>query len=333
MIGAAAQYISSLVDRFGRQWNRFWYTPTDVYTLCVMRLLTGLASLVYHLSYGPDFVRWFGAGGLLPRQSVRFVTGSGTDGQWNYGFSIFQWTDSPALLWVLYGAGMVILLMFTVGWWTRISSVLSLIVLLSFVHRAPMIASQAEPVLTMLVAYLCLAPTGSYLSLDRWQRARKRHRVSLVAEAEPLKSTAATVSLRLIQVHTAAFYLMAGLTKLAGTAWWSGEAIWFLMAQSESRLVDLTFLREHVYLINAWTHGVVLFDLLFGVLIWNQTARPLLLAISLVVWLSLGMITGLMFFCLLMLIANVSFVSPELLRSIGSMAPASRSAGVAGAER
>ncbi len=330
MIGAAAQYCSSLVDRFGRQWNRFWYTPTDVYTLCVMRVLTGLVALCYHLSYGSDLVRWFGARGLLPRQSVRFITGAGIDSQWNYGFSIFQWTDSPALLWVLYGGGLVILLMYTCGWWTRISSILSLIVLLSYVHRAPMIASQAEPILTMLVAYLCLAPTGSYLSLDRWQRQRKRHHASLVAETEPLKSTAATVSLRLIQVHTAAFYVVAGLTKLAGTAWWSGEAMWFLMAQSESRLVDVTFLREHVYLINAWTHGIVWFDLLFGVFIWNQTARPLLLAISLVVWLSLAMITGLVTFSLLMLIANVSFVSPELVRSIGSLAPASPSAEAGG---
>ena len=64
MMGAVARYFSVLVERFGQGWNQFWYTPRDVYTMSVLRILTGLLALWIHLSYAPDLVRWFGPRGL-----------------------------------------------------------------------------------------------------------------------------------------------------------------------------------------------------------------------------------------------------------------------------
>jgi hypothetical protein len=101
---------------------------------------------------------------------------------------------------------------------------------------------------------------------------------------------------------------------LAGQSWWSGEAMWYLVARTESRLLDLTFLHAHPFAINLWTHAVVAFALLFGVLIWNRLARPLLLVLAVVIWLPLAFVTGSLAWFAMLLIANLAFASPSWLR-------------------
>jgi hypothetical protein len=114
---------------------------------------------------------------------------------------------------------------------------------------------------------------------------------------------------------------MIGLNMLAGGVWWSGEAVWWLIARSESRLVDLTGLSHAMLLIEFWTHGIVAYQLLFGVLVWNRLARPLLLCGGVIVWLSLALITGLVAWCAMMLVASLAFVDPAWLRRVARCAP------------
>jgi hypothetical protein len=68
-------------------------------------------------------------------------------------------------------------------------------------------------------------------------------------------------------------------------------------------------------MVNAWTHAIVLFELLSAVFIWNRLARPLLLALAIPMWLSLALISGLAPFALIMLTANLAFFSPHFLRA------------------
>jgi hypothetical protein len=302
-LNSIRRYFSDLSEAFGNGWNRFWFTPSDGFSLCMIRALAGLAACYYHWSHAADLVRWFGPDGLLPSETVRRLVGTAV-----FRFSPLLLTESPAALWFFQLAGWVILAAFTAGLRTRVTNVLALLVVLSYVHRAPMLTGPFESVLTMLLAYLCIASSGSHLSIDRWWQNR-RH-----PAYQPPQAVSARISLRLIQVHVAAFCLLMGLTMLAGQPWWSGEALWWLIAQTESRLVDLTGLHGYPYLINLWTHVVVGFSLLFGVLIWNRLARPLLLVLAVVIWTSLALVTGQVAFFATMLIGSLAFVSPATLR-------------------
>ena len=179
--------------------------------------------------------------------------------------------------------------------------VMALLPMLSYIHRAPMLTGPFEAVLTMLLAYLALTASGDFLSVDAWIRRRRSE------NASPSPRVSSTIGLRLIQLHTSGFYVLTGLSMLAGQAWWNGEAVWTLIASSDSRLIDLTSLAPHIYLINAWTHLSVAFLLLFGLLIWKPLARPLLLAGAALVWLSLAVVSGQVAFAGAMLIASLSF--------------------------
>src|SRR6185369_10852111 len=106
-------------------------------------------------------------------------------------------------LWTLHALGFLVLLAMTVGLFTRLSSVLSLVVVLSYVHRAPMISGPLEPVLTMLILYLCLGPAGRFYSLDRWFGLVKPVAAAGAPTGEAFWT--ANLAIRLIQVHLAGF--------------------------------------------------------------------------------------------------------------------------------
>jgi hypothetical protein len=70
------------------------------------------------------------------------------------------------------------------------------------------------------------------------------------------------------------------------------------------------------YLVNAWTHAIVAFELSFSVLIWNRLTRPLMLAIGVVMWSLLALVTGVIAFSVVMVIATLAFVSPEQMHGL-----------------
>lgn len=339
MSDTSGNYFSKLGEAIGQTWNRFWFTPADALPACVLRLLVGSIALVYVLTFSGDLVTWFGPHGLLPEQTVLSLNspeGRAT-GESNvvthYRLSYFYLAESATGLYLWHILGVVVAAAFTAGFYSRVTNVLTLVVVLSYVNRAPMIAGHMDPLLTATLFYLCFAPTGRYFAVDAWLRRRRAARQAHPAWERKTNgdSIGANIGIRMIQVHVCMFCLMMGLTKLAGQTWWMGEAMWVLIAQSDSRLIDLTFLRDNALVINAWTHAVVLFELVFPILIWKPLARPLLLVLGLVVWLPLMLVTGLIGFYVMLLIACLAFLPPEAMRRCLRMEPPAAAGSLAGA--
>ena len=305
-------YFREASETFGRCWNEFWFVPRDTNVLSLLRLLTGFVALYWLLTFTPDLITFFGPQGMIPPDLLATWIGSRSM------MSYFNFFSSPAELWTVHVIGIVIVGLFTGGAFTRVTSVLALLVVLSYIHRAPMVAGEFEPILTFVMFYLCFAPCGEYLSVDALLRRRRENSAQAGMPTPGTlvhRSSATTIATRLIQVHLVLVYLMIVLGQLNGGAWWNGQAVWALMARPESRTVDLTtWLHAHPYMLNAWTHGIVLFELAFVVFIWNRWARPVLLGLSVVVWTSLALITGLHLYCAMMVLAGLAFVDPAWLR-------------------
>ena len=108
---------------------------------------------------------------------------------------------------------------------------------------------------------------------------------------------------------------MMGFTNSRAIPGGAGSGVWWLIARRESRLVDLSWLHAIPTLIDVWTHAIVLFELAFPILVWNRLARPLLLALAVVIWTSLALITGDITFAVTLMIAAMAFVPPETVRT------------------
>ncbi len=294
-----ASYARQLANETAAGWHRFWFHPSPIGRLDILRFASGLAALSWQLSFTPDLSIWLNTNGYVSLETVR---------QWMAGMppdvsklSLFTWFSSTAAVWSLHGLSSLILIAYTLGCGMRLLSWAALTVVLTYVHRTPLIDGPSEVVLTMMLLYLPIAawPAG-------WAPTRRPWRV-----ADPVApSIRNTVARRLLQVHVTILYVAIGLTQLAATTWWQGEAIWWLSAQPGSRLVDLTFLRDHPYLLNLWTHTVSVSILAFAVLVWVRLLRPLLLAWIIIVWLSIAIASGWVPFATVMILASMSFL-PE----------------------
>lgn len=331
-----SQYLSAFVSRFGEGWNRFWYSPSDPYPLGLMRIGLGLLLLYLHATYTADLVTFFGPNGMISQELVETLA-SGRGFNPTY-FSHLYGIQSAQGLYIAHVIGAVILLLFTVGFKSRVMCVLTLLLTLAYYHRAPFVTSAVEPITCMLLFYMCFGPCGASLSVDRWLANRRAQNDPIFAKelAARSRSFAATISLRLMQVHVTVIYLAMGLAKLSGppqidagaawtNPWHTGNAVWLLAARAESPWIDLTgLLAANSYLFNMWTLAIMVFEIAFGILIWNRLARPLLLLIAIPMWGSLALISGIAPFCMAMLIANVAFFSREMVREFS---PSSEGAG------
>jgi hypothetical protein len=297
------QYFGELSTQFGRGWNRFWFTPVSPAPSGLVRLLIGLVALFWYVSFYPDLQFFFGPVGIIDPQTVEQWRGSVPV------FSIFDWPQSEASLWFAYWIGFAVLVLFTAGLFSRVTSVAAFVVVISLIHRGPMLARPMEDVLAMVMLYLCIGPSGGAFSLDRlW-----RNRSASAGEGQtlPPPSTSANIGLRLIQVHLALIHFAMAIGQLRDDSWWMGRAMWGFIGKTDSAYIDLTWLADSMYLLNFWTHGIVLFEFAFALLIWNRLARPILIVAAVLVWGSVALVSGMVGFALVMLAATLAFVPPE----------------------
>jgi hypothetical protein len=298
-------------------WNRFWFQSTDPATLGAIRICAGAMLFYTHLVWSLALVEFFGPHGWLDPRAVHLLQ------QQSYSWSYFWWIESPVGLWIAHIAALVVFAMLTVGLWTRVTSILAFLCALSYVGRAPGALFGLDQINIMLAGYLAIGPSGSAFSVDRWL-ARRRAGGSL-----PIASSwSANVAIRLIQVHMCVIYFFAGTAKLTGAAWWDGTALWMALGNMEYQSTDMTWLADWPTMINIMTHVTVFWELTYWALVWPRLTRPIVIMLAIPLHMGIAICLGMTTFGLIMLVGNMAFISPELIRSLVTSATAGQGRGV-----
>ncbi len=303
----AAQRLKGFFRLMAADWNAFWYTPADPTLLGLLRVLTGLMLVYTHAVWGLALADFFGPKSWLSPSLVQSMHGG------QYVVSFWFWLPEQ-WMWPAYVVSLVLLGMFTVGLWTRVTSALALFVSISYANRVPAALFGLDQINIMLTLYLTIGPSGSALSLDRLLLVRR----SKGQAAPPAASISANLAQRLIQVHMCVIYFFAGISKLQGPSWWSGEAMWRAFANLEYQSLDMTWLAWHPWIFNVMTHVSVLWEIFFCVLIWRPRWRPLILAMAVVLHVGIGACLGMWTFGLIMLVGCAAFLPNETVRRLAS---------------
>lgn len=284
-------------------WNRFWFTPTDPGTLCLIRILAGSMLFYTHLIWTFDLEAFFGPRSWL---TASVVTQSTTFAD---SWSVLSWCRGSWSLWTFHGLALATFALLMLGLWTRFAAVVAFVFAVSYAHRTPGALFGLDQINSLLSLYLIVGPSGSRFSIDAWRARRARRAV-----ATP--SITANMAIRLIQCHLCVIYAVAGLSKLQSAAWWNGSAVWGAIANQEYQTLDVTWLAHWPLIVSALTHATVVFEVSYCVLIWNRWTRPLVLFAATCLHLGIVFVLGMPTFGLAMLIANVAFVSPSFVRAL-----------------
>ena len=301
---AMQSWLSASSAALAAGWNRFWFSPQDPASLAVIRIGVGLLLAYSQLVWAMNSQDFFGATSWLNEPAVAALRNDG------YSWSPLWWIDdSPMLLGLTHAVATISALCLAAGLFTRTSACLSFVFVVSYASRNPAALYGFDQVVGFLTLYLAIGPSGAFLSVD-----------DLLAEPRDQHgdqpSISANVALRLMQSHLCLLYLFAGLAKLKGVTWWNGFAMWGTVANLEYQTVDLTWLANWPLLINLLTQVTVFWEVSYCVLIWNRHTRPLMQALAIPVHLGIAVCFGMLTFGLAMLVANVAFVRPELIRRL-----------------
>jgi hypothetical protein len=244
----------------------------------------------------------------------------------------FEVTD-PTWMMIIHCSFLAVFFCFMIGFCTRVTSVLAWVAAISYIQRSPTTIFGMDTMMNILLIYLMIGPSGAALSVDRllsrWWAVReaRRHHLPVPQWSRPAPQVSANVALRLLQIHLCCIYMASGLSKLQGTPWWNGTAVWATMAVYEycpmqigSYGAFLQFLCAHRWLWELTMSSGVVFTLFteigFPFLVWNRKLRWPMITLALMLHTGIALVMGLRTFSLLMYAMLIAFVPQETVDRI-----------------
>jgi len=307
MIAATRSYIAEVWDA----WNEFWFTPTSPSTLSAIRVLAGAMLLYTHLVWSMDLNAFFSPNGWLPADLMQEAELAGNSGMARWNWTHFAYVQTPKLMWAVHCVALVVFFLLTIGLFSRVMALLAFLFAVSYANRiTPGAYFGLDKVNCMLAMYLMLGPCGARYSVDRLWRLRRGGPTEVPA------SSFANLAIRLIQVHMCIIYLFSGIGKLQGEPWARGEASWMSFAMLEYQSIDMTWMAKWPLMLNFMTHLTVFWELSYCALVWPRLTRPWVLLMAVLVHGGIILFLGMPTFGLVMLIGNMAFVSPKMVRKV-----------------
>lgn len=248
-----------------KAWNDFWHVPCDVRVCAVIRICWAILIVLNFLGAYPWVELWWSESGFMPlAQSKRMLDPD--------VWSLFHYLPATnKVLWACYTAAVVQAGLVIAGVATRFNILCTLVWLVTFQHRNPLITDGEDTVFRVMGFLLLFMPVA-----DRW---------SIDAKLFPRAPDAPARhgwALRMLQVQMFMILWAAGLEKLAGGSWWSGAAMYYVMHLNDfyGHFPVPTFLEETVWLQRALTWVSLWIELLGPPLcFFKETRRYALLAV------------------------------------------------------
>jgi hypothetical protein len=222
-------------------------------------------------------------------------------------YSLLSFSDDSRYLTVLVAIGAAAAISVIVGFFTRESLVVSAVLLWSFHARNHYILDGGDNLGRILVLFLVAMSSSSWLSLDR-----RLGRASSRSVAGNILHNCALLAATL---QLCALYLTSGTSKLMGSLWQSGTALYYVMRNAEfSRVAWAEQLTGNVYLVTLASYSVMALQSSFVLLVWGRRSRIVLIGALLLMHLGIAYFMGLVRFSMVTMASLVLLVPDSTLR-------------------
>jgi Vitamin K-dependent gamma-carboxylase len=291
----------SSVREFWQRFIGFLFLPATDTWLAVLRIGLGLLVTLYALFLRSDWHYLFASSGkgLVGREVGEAITSFESPLIPKFGWLIavgrsLNMSEETVLTvaWVgLLSAGCFLLL----GLLSRPAAIVAWFVHLCAAESGGLLAYGADNFMTTALFYLMLSPLPDRYSFDHW-----------VAKTKPKKTQALGFWRRVLQVHLCFVYFIGGLTKFLGSGWWDGSNLWRSLIRPPFNLVSPESLVHFKYVLPLLGISICLLEVSYPVFIWLKKTRSIWLGCVLAMHAAIGLMMGLYFFGLVMIVMNLA---------------------------
>jgi len=254
------------VKRLRDDWNAFWFAPQTGRVLGLYRIVIGLLTIYSFCLWAKDAAVFFSDDGVLTTRTLQSTLGRECH-------TLLKWIGSPLGVRLALGALFAAGLAFTVGYHTRISSVVLYILVVSFHERNNLVLNGGDTVLRTMLFFFLFAPSGAAFSVDSLLRRLRS------PGAEPLLIS--PWAQRMMQVQVALIYFTTAYAKTRGELYHNGSAMYYVFGLVDFNVRGVEQLMNLPLVYSSLTFAVLLVEVSIPFLLWFQASRPYAVAMGL----------------------------------------------------
>lgn len=279
-------------------WNQFWFNSSNYYSLSLFRLLFFSGLFIFYSIRALDFQFLFSSHGFL---TEKFYLDTVPETYLNF-LSLEQFGFNDSLSPFLYGLFLLLILCAILGYGRRWLLIGIWILHIIFIRRFPIAIYGADMVVSCWLLYFILAPGNHYFTL--FKKYDKQDRYPILT----------SVGCRLFQIQLCVIYAFSGLEKAKGLTWWQGDAVWYVMGNSQIVSMDFGFLAHFPSLVVLLSFSTILWEVYFPFAVWIPKLQKYVLFFGFSMHLFIGVLMNLGFFAWFMLSVYLLFIKSESLQ-------------------
>ncbi|HEV8339052.1 MAG TPA: DCC1-like thiol-disulfide oxidoreductase family protein [bacterium] len=226
----------------------------------IVRISLGTWAVFFYTLFWRDRQLLWGPNGIYPYE--RFLGESPV-------LNLFAVSSSPIYVDMLYLAGLIIAVLFTVGCLTRLMTVLHWLMIWSIQTRNDFLGDGGDNIMRIVLLFFVLVNAGAVWSLDASRRPWRGEAI-----LRPILAVVHNFGILAIMLQLGFLYMSTGLYKVMGELWQNGTALYYILRVDEFSWPGVAeHLYRNPYLVVGATYGTVLFEVMFGPLLLNRWTR------------------------------------------------------------
>lgn len=227
-------------------------------------------------------------------------------------FDLLFTKSSPVLFDIAFFGLIVVVLLFLLGWRTRLMTLILLVMLLSLQANNPYVLNGGDTLMRITLFFMLFANLGEFYSLDAKRRSRARRAGKNGRSWLPAHVTNAAHNAALLLgcFQIIVVYVTSGVWKLLGDEWLDGTALFYALRLDVFMAYPMVneFIWQSSLVIYVATFIALWVQTLFPVMILWRPARIFALASLIFMHLGIAILLGLWPFSLAMIALDMLFV-------------------------
>ncbi|MCP3142453.1 hypothetical protein [Pyxidicoccus xibeiensis] len=276
----------------------------------LFRICAGAAIIIQYLVNHAQRRVLFGPEGLWPWDTFA------TEMTHSANFSVYAWSRSLPWFEVCFHLGLLVSLLWLVGWHTRITTPLTWFFTWSLHQRFPGIWDGGDNIIHLVLVYAMFADVGAWFSLDEKRRATRPQPGGAWGQFQAMLHNTALLA---FAMQISLVYGVAGLYKVQGGAWQDGTAVYHAFRGGQFVWPGFTeLIYGNAIVVTLLTYCTVAFQVAFPFLLFlNRYTRRVAVVLGLTFHLGIALFLGLITFSLFMASVDLALMDDDEYRAVG----------------